>query len=119
MQTGLFNGFASFAPALLQGSGLRVRVLVDGVPVAPGPVLWDSELRFFATTAPMIDLQLRAGVRSYTFVARNLPVPRSGIHNIVVQAQFALLDVPFSPGLAASAAYIGPRTLAVKLVDFN
>jgi hypothetical protein len=95
-----------------------VRVLVNGNVVTPGPVTWDRELKLLSLPVPSAELQLRSGVRAFTFIARNITVPRSGIANVQVQAKFQFLDVPILSFLG-SAAYIGDRTLAVKLVNLD
>ena len=118
MQSGLFN-FRLTPPVggdlLLQHSGLRVRVLVDGEPVSPGAVTWERTLNFLIEEPSLaaLDINLRSGVRAFTFVKHDVGV---GSHHIEVQASFRLASVD-AAGVSGSFAFITNRTLTVESVS--
>ena len=119
MQSGLFDFTVDPAPysILLQFSGMRVRVVIDGDEVnlpAPGAVTWDRQLNFLLEGGEAsLDVNLKSGVRSFTFIQRNVS---PATHHIEVQADFQFAAAEFVEGFAGSWAFITNRTLVVESV---
>lgn len=127
MQSGLFSFRydsgsvpSPVSDALLQFSGLRVRVMIDGDAInlaAPGAVTWDRQLNFVAApfSLPSLELNLKSGVRSFTFIKRNVGV---GTHHIEVQGNFQAAAFETN-ALAGAAAFVTNRTLTVEEVSMK
>ena len=97
-----------------------MRVMIDGDAInlaAPGAVTWDRQLNFVAApfSLPSLELNLKSGVRSFTFIKRNVGV---GTHHIEVQGNFQAAAFETN-ALAGAAAFVTNRTLTVEEVSMK
>jgi hypothetical protein len=109
--------------------GIRVRVLVDGVPVpiSPGSPLtainfdntFHSTNQFHPSGFDLLTLVAEeGGAHSYSWIAPDVGV---GTHVVTVQAQFFVGNFSFPLGTAFSSveALMGPKTLTVEQVQLK
>jgi hypothetical protein len=135
------SGSGGFTYSVM-GNRLEVRILVDGVPAAPGVVSYDSQFRFMETFLAnpianchefdpsgfvacnfgqnfIADLLETTGVRSFNFIMRNVSPAN---HVITAQVRFGLQNFVF-PGPPSGNSYvfavIGPRTLTVEQLHLD
>jgi hypothetical protein len=123
-------------------NALNVRILVDGVPAAPGVVTYDSQFRFLEAflanpisacheTDPsgfvsctfgqdtIVDILGTTSTHSFSFVVHGVS-PQN--HVVQAQVQFSLSNFTLPGGTSSSGevfAVIGPRTLVVEQLQLD
>jgi hypothetical protein len=125
-----------------QHNAIEARVLVDGVPAAPGTVTYDALFRFLAAELAnpitschevaetgvvtctfgsdfLAQLIETAGVRSFNFIVRDVSPAN---HVILAQVRFVATNFRSpnaDPNSSITAAIVGARTLTVEQVTLD
>lgn len=94
---------------------IEVQVLVDGVVMQPGPVIFDSVVHPLSVPVDPVaaseELLALTEANAFTFILRN---PSAGTHSVVAQARLTVVAEALQDIGAAASAALAQRSLVVK-----